>query len=49
MGLFRQSVGDSASPVHLDTGEREKFTDTQLGKAGIEPGDPSLYENPVEK
>ena len=49
MGLFRQSADDQLSPVHLDTEEREHFTDTELGKAGIEPGDTSLYENPVEK
>lgn len=49
LGLLRQSAADAASPIHLDTGERLQFTDTQLRSAGVKPGDPTLYENPLEK
>lgn len=46
LGLFRQSVADS-DPTRLGTRERQEFTDERLSRAGIEPGDPSLYENPL--
>lgn len=46
LGLFRQSAADS-NPVRLSTRERERFTDHQLSSSGIEPGDPSLYEDPL--
>lgn len=51
--LLHQSMADSAersrtSPVHLDTEGRAHFTDDELSRAGIEPGDPSLYRNPVK-
>lgn len=51
LGLLRQSAKDAAhsSPVNLDTKGREQFTDTQLKSSGIEPGDPSLYENPIDQ
>ncbi len=49
LGLLRQSAADATSPVHMDTEGRAHFTDIQLGSAGIEPGDPSLYDNPVDK
>ncbi len=49
LGLLRQSAADAVSPVHMDTEGRAHFTDVQLGSAGIEPGDPSLYDNPVDK
>jgi hypothetical protein len=47
LGLLRQSAADAGDPVHLDTEGRRQFTDIQLRGAGIEPGDPSLYENPI--
>lgn len=46
LGLFRQSVADS-DPTRLGTQERQEFTDQRLSRAGIDPGDPSLYENPL--
>lgn len=46
--LLRQSAAD-ADPVHLSTRERERFTDDQLGRSGIAPGDPSLYEDPLHE
>lgn len=49
LGLLRRSAADSADPIHLDTEGRLQFTDTQLRNAGIQPGDPSLYENPLDK
>ncbi|HYJ24317.1 MAG TPA: hypothetical protein VE027_04890 [Acidimicrobiia bacterium] len=48
LGLLRQSARD-AVPVGLDPSGREEFTDQQLRQAGIEPGDSSLYSNPLEK
>ena len=48
LGLLRQSARD-AMPAGLDAEGREAFTDSQLRQAGIEPGDPSLYSNPLEK
>ena len=48
LGLFRQSAAD-ADPVKLGTRQREKFTDDQLSGSGIEPGDPSLYEDPLRE
>lgn len=53
LGLLRQSSADLShagrtSPVHLDTEGRAHFTDDELTRAGIEPGDPSLYRNPVD-
>ena len=49
LGLLRQSAADAANPIHLDTGSRLQLTDAQLLDAGVQPGDPSLYENPLEK
>ena len=49
LGLLRQSASDAATgPVSLDTEGREHFTDAQLKSSGVEPGDPSLYENPID-
>jgi hypothetical protein len=48
LGLFRQSAADSA-PVRLNTRERERFTDDQLSSSGIEPGDQSLYQDPLRE
>lgn len=49
LDLFRQSLADSTRPTRLDTAGRAHFTDDQLAGSGIEPGDPSLYENPLEQ
>ena len=49
LGLLRQSAADATRPIHLDTEGRRQFTDSQLRNAGVHPGDPSLYENPMEK
>jgi hypothetical protein len=49
LGLLRQSAADAANPIHLDTEGRRQYTDVQLRNAGVSPGDPSLYENPLDK
>ena len=49
LGFLRQSAADAANPIHLDTGSRLQLTDAQLLDAGVQPGDPSLYENPLER
>ena len=49
MDLLGQSLDDSSNPMHLDTDQRERFTDERLFRSGVKPGDPSLYENPIEK
>lgn len=49
VGLLGQSTADSPHPERLDTSERARFTDDRLTESGIEPGDPSLYENPVDR
>jgi len=49
LGLLRQSVADSPSPTQLGTSERSRFTDERLTQSGIEPGDSSLYRNPLER
>lgn len=49
LGLLRQSADDTANPARLGTSDRARFTDSRLAESGVEPGDPSLYENPLEK
>jgi hypothetical protein len=49
LGLLRQSAADSPDPTQLDTPERARFTDSRLAQSGVEPGDPSLYENPLDR
>lgn len=49
LGLLRQSAADSPDPTQMGTGGREQFTDSRLRSSGIEPGDSSLYQNPLEK
>jgi len=49
VGLLRQAAADTPNPAHLGTAERAHFTDTQLAQSGVQPGDPSLYENPLER
>jgi hypothetical protein len=44
--LFRQAVAD-ADPTRLDTRGRERFTDQRLSRSGVDPGDSSLYEDPL--
>lgn len=46
LDLFRRSAAD-ATPVHMSTRGREKFTDSRLSESGVVPGDTSLYENPT--
>ena len=48
IGLLRQSAADTAAPSALDTEGRAQFTDNQLRAAGVEPGDESLYQNPLD-
>lgn len=48
LGLFRQSAADG-SPVRLNTQGREEMTDDRLSSSGVEPGDPSLYEDPLRE
>ena len=45
--LFGQSMADS-NPTRLDTKGRERFTDEHLTRSGVEPGDPSLYQDPLQ-
>lgn len=49
LGLLRQSATDRPNPARLGTSERTRFTDSHLADSGVEPDDPSLYENPLEK
>lgn len=49
LGLLRQSAADTPNPAHLGTSERARFTDTHLAESGVEPGDASLYENPLDR
>lgn len=49
VALLRQSVADSGDPTHMNTRARQGFTDTQLSRSGIDPGDPSLYRNPLDQ
>ena len=44
--LLRQSAAD-ADPTKLGTKGRERFTDETLSRSGVEPGDASLYEDPL--
>lgn len=46
--LFEQSIADTLSPVRLGTKSRERLTDDRLSRSGVEPGDPSLYEDPLQ-
>lgn len=43
--LLRGSADDN--PVRMSTRQRERFTDDRLSGSGVEPGDPSLYEDPL--
>ncbi|HEY7704580.1 MAG TPA: hypothetical protein VID03_07085 [Acidimicrobiia bacterium] len=52
-GLVRQSLSDSRRSAgqadeNADPNGRAHFADDDLRRAGIEPGDPSLYRNPID-
>lgn len=47
LSLFRQSAAD-ADPTRLGTRGREEFTDDRLRRSGVQPGDRSLYEDPLK-
>ena len=49
LALLRRSADDAKRPTHLDTEGRTHFTDEELSGSGIEPGDHSLYENPLDQ
>ena len=49
LGMFGESAADARLPTRLDTKQREHFTDNQLAESGIEPGDPSLHEKPLDR
>ncbi|MEX0699422.1 MAG: hypothetical protein WD354_06775 [Acidimicrobiia bacterium] len=49
VGLLKQAASDARHPESLDTSGRAQFTDIQLSRSGIHPGDRSLYENPLDK
>lgn len=44
--LLKQSSAD-ASPIRLGSKDRSELTDHQLSRSGVDPGDPSLYEDPL--
>lgn len=46
LDLFEEAVAD-ADPTRLDTRGRESFTDQRLSRSGVDPGDSSLYEDPL--
>lgn len=49
LSLLRQSEADTPDPARLDTPGRERFTDNELRRSGVHPGDASLYENPLDR
>lgn len=49
LGLLRQSAEDAPDPLRLGTSDRARFTDARLAESGVEPDDPSLYENPLDR
>jgi hypothetical protein len=48
LGTLMQRSAADLDPTRLDTDGRKQFTDDALDRSGIEPGDPSLYQNPLE-
>lgn len=46
--LLAQSMADS-QPVALDTKRRANKVDQELRSSGVEPGDESLYEDPLKR
>lgn len=49
MDMIGRSVGDRAHTLRRSTRERLRDSDDELARAGIEPGDESLYTKPVEE
>lgn len=49
VGMFRESASDERHPTQLGTEERRRRIDAQLAESGIEPGDPALHENPLDR
>lgn len=46
--LFSQAASDQPQdPTRLGNRERQTFTDRRLSQSGVEPGDPSLYQDPL--
>lgn len=46
LDLFRQAALD-AGPMTMGTSQREALVDRRLRDTGVEPGHPSLYEDPL--
>ncbi len=46
--LFSQSIADS-QPLTLDTKRRAARVDDEMRRSGIEPGDGSLYDDPLRR
>ncbi len=49
LGMFRESAADARHPRQLNTEERHLHIDSRLAESGIEPGDPTLHENPLDQ
>jgi hypothetical protein len=45
--MVRRAISDAAHPLHRSTAARKADIDAELSAAGIEPGDPRLYQPPV--
>jgi hypothetical protein len=45
--MVRRAVSDAAHPLHRSTTARKADIDAELTAAGIEPGDPRLYQPPT--
>ena len=48
LSLLKQSEADSIDPSALDTTQRVDLANKRLSASGIDPDDPSLYENPLD-
>jgi hypothetical protein len=48
LGLLRQSAADATS-IDLTNPSKKDPPDRQLKAAGVLPGDPSLYESPLDE
>jgi hypothetical protein len=45
--MVSRAISDHAHPLHSSTAARKADVDEELREAGIEPGDPRLYQPPV--
>ena len=45
--MVSRAISDRAHPLHSSTSARKADVDEELREAGIEPGDPRLYQPPV--